>query len=547
MLKQLQAKVWSNKEAALLSAGILLLLYIISFAYWYPVYESNDDMSFQLFATGFYTGQPEPFLRFTNILFGYLLVGLYSISEQLNWYTLCILAAQFIAFWSILYFSIKGRKGVLPFLFVTTLFVMPAWYVVLSINFTTTAALASLAAFIVLSCAASRKAYAWALLIYSIGIIIRWESVVMTHLLLGPLFLVRFGFRKSFQQFWPVATVAVVFIFLNMLSVSDQWQEVAKLGEGKALVDFPVSRELANLSEEQLKKAGWSRNDVDMFRNFFFEDTSVMTTEHIQKLRSQLTPPGLNPLGQWRQLLRNTIHWFGLLPPLAYLLLAVGFVLCLRMQWKESLLLGILFVAVTVLFAWTYLPRIRGMVTIELTVLASMLWIISQTAYPSKKPWLLVMGIIAGTGLFISETQKHLPNAKALRQMAESRFNYVKENPEYNYVVFTTAMRFEGLNPLKQYWTTANHDMRFIWAANLGGTPYQAAALRRLQTPDVFTLLSDSSKGRLLSRYEFEPEMLRKYFEERKNESYTFKAIKPQDEFYVWKFEKETIEMPTEN
>lgn len=56
-------KFGQNKEAALLSAGILLLLYIISFAYWYPVYESNDDMSLlQLFATGFYTGQPEPFL-----------------------------------------------------------------------------------------------------------------------------------------------------------------------------------------------------------------------------------------------------------------------------------------------------------------------------------------------------------------------------------------------------------------------------------------------------------------------------------------------------
>jgi hypothetical protein len=541
MKQLLFEKQMTRMQSALWSAGIIGLLYLVNFSFFYPVYESNDDITFQLYASGFYTGEPEFRLIFTNSVFGFLLNGLYTLSEQINWYTLFILVFQFLAFWNLLYQAGKKDQGVFYWLIVLFLIVFPAWYITLKINFTTTAALLSLSGFLSLINAKTRKEYVIAWLLYFLGIMLRYESVILTHMLFVPFALLHHGWKNIpvlLRRFSVPAMLFAGLFLIQALSYRDSaWQQLFKLNQEKALLDQPVSRKLTELDVAPLKAAGWSKNDVDLFRNFVFEDPETMQPDKIKALSGLLPAKSYNPLQSWREILHGTIQWLQLLHPLFLLLLIEGLLLVAWINRMQTALILALFIGVTAFFAWLYLPRTRGMVSIELAALSLIAsLIVSGKGSPKKLQWMrLLVFSLTGSLILVQMFQRNIETGFPLRQQAEAKFNYLQTHTNFTHVIVSTSMQFEGLHPLKQYWQRSNQDIKFIWAANMGGTPHQTKAMKRLQTENVYQLLLRDDT-RLIGSYDFEPRLFQTYFQERLEREVPFETIKDDPGFYVWKF-----------
>lgn len=534
-----------NRKLASMSwinAGILFGLYLISFLFLYPVYESNDDVSFQMLLSGFYTGQPEHLLIFTNTALGILLSNFYKISQNINWYTWFMLAAQFLAFWSILRTVIKKDQYIFYLALALAFIVLPGWYTVLKLNFTTIATLLSIAAFLVMMQQENRREYCLAVVLYSLGFLIRWESVIMTHILLGPLMLIHLGFRKSIRQFWPIALIAGALFLFNQFSYQGEWKAFLKLHKAKALVDHPMSRSFPQLTEEQLHRAGWSKNDAELFQNFIFEDPSTMQVEKIQALRTQLPAEDFNPFRNWRVMLRRTIHWLDLLSPSAYLLLGIGLLMAWLVNRRYTLMLAALLVFTTALFAFLFIPRYRGIMSIELTALAGIFWICLQQNEQQRFILLRMAGIGAGIYLFGLLISQHLAEAPDLRRMANRQYAYLQQHPEQVHVVISPGVRFEGLHPLKSCWKNEPETMRIIWAANLGGSPYQQAALRRVNADNVFYLLSERDNARLITSTPAVAQWVQRYFQEHRRQNCTPTEKTSEAFFHVWKFSCRAME-----
>jgi hypothetical protein len=92
----------------------VVLMSAVEFAFLlflFPLtYEVSDDYVMNSLASGALTGDPSPYLSFTNIIIGYVLTLFYSVIPNLNWYTIYMLSSLFIGYSTIQYsfFKLKG-------------------------------------------------------------------------------------------------------------------------------------------------------------------------------------------------------------------------------------------------------------------------------------------------------------------------------------------------------------------------------------------------------------------------------------------------------
>ena len=270
-------------QAILWAIAVNFILFSLFLTYAVPLYETNDDLTMQMIASGFYTGHPDGHLVFTNILIGWALCFLYGTWPGCNWYLIYLLVIHFAALTAIAFLIVSRRGGWLFTLLYIGFFMFVETHILLYLQFTTTAFLAGTAGLLLLvdGLQPGHRAY-WPKVIIGIAFaglmcLIREPVALLLVIIAGPFFLERIGLANWRRLFG--ISLACTFIFLILHGINrwpyqhdPAWAEFSEYSRIRGQIH---GTPLQKLIPEAAPAVGWSKNDGWMFSQFYFSDPEV--------------------------------------------------------------------------------------------------------------------------------------------------------------------------------------------------------------------------------------------------------------------------------
>jgi len=192
---RLHSKVSYTSEKRRYSIAAVFVALIMSLTYLFvPIrFGTVDDVTMMYIVSGNFTGSPSPYLFWSNILFGYLLSGLYTLLPAVPWYGIVYIAFIFFAQMMIAksFLKIAAQKQIsifVPLGLYTILYMFGLFYWTAVIQFTTTPAMMGAAACVVIAslyCGESKKARIWD--IVSIILLIFFAYIIRRRSAMGTL------------------------------------------------------------------------------------------------------------------------------------------------------------------------------------------------------------------------------------------------------------------------------------------------------------------------------------------------------------------------
>jgi hypothetical protein len=300
-----------------------------------PGYAINDDIKMISLVAGYPTGTPVPFLVFSNVLLGFLLVPLYGLPTHINWEVLFFILAQFMSVWALLDVVLSSWLKAGHKAFGTTVVLVSEAYFALNITFTTTASFACLAGSCMLISAArrSRNLRLAPILLGSIlivaGGLIRFEMVpIVLSLAVPAAALARKAFviRRLVVSCLAVGLVVSACYLFDRLYVraSSDWHTYDVYNNTRSLIQD--THRLENLGRS-VRRIGWSANDQELFIRWYYPDEQTYSLEKLQFLVTHVSALSSNPGFTMLSILQAPFSPF-LLP---YLL-----VICASYLWMYS-------------------------------------------------------------------------------------------------------------------------------------------------------------------------------------------------------------------
>jgi hypothetical protein len=282
-----------------------------------PVYETSDDVGMSMVSAGLgFAERPDDHLLYTSFIIGRCLNAIYSISPDLPWYALYLLASQTLAMVVIIRL-LPGRGSLL----IPALFLLSCLRPVEMLQFTTTAALvASAGSLLLLTGAEHSHKKGWilrflfpALMLFALSALIRHLSTYLILLLTALVVVVKslasLDRRKLLIGLLSVAAAAALTLTLSLLNgyhhSKGEWKNFYRMTHlhynlfetGRTKSDSPETK-------AAIKKAGWSANDIAMFNNWFSLDPDLFNPNKLARL-DQILPQAHNktdPLDVFLQL-----------------------------------------------------------------------------------------------------------------------------------------------------------------------------------------------------------------------------------------------------
>ena len=169
-------------------------------------FEENDDVMMAMIANGTYSGVPDFHLVYINVLYGWVLTLLYSLTTAIEWYTLAFAALHVLSL-SILAYCVlttPNRAKWERVLWLIVLYVLWA-RIIVALQFTTTAGLVTLAGCMLLL-RESAKARWTGVVMVIIGALIRFMADGLVGLLMAPIIL--YTYRLEWRKY--IAIVAML-------------------------------------------------------------------------------------------------------------------------------------------------------------------------------------------------------------------------------------------------------------------------------------------------------------------------------------------------
>lgn len=311
MSKQFNTTLENNR---LLTAFIIVsTLFFLILAVFTPAYETNDDTAMALSVAGkVITDEPNPYIRNSNILIGFILTGLHSLSQNIPWYACYLVLSHFLAqvfllYSLILYKNEKDGTTVTVMLY-TLYFILVEIHFLLNLQFTTTACVCALAGLFLFYTAVERQydtnknntlMYAGACGILFLSSLIRFEALLLMTALFLPL-----PFYRLLKNFNKKTLLKYVFFFAitGVLSVGansynsyylkkdGKWDEYfEKLPLLQRIIDFGQTPYNEN-TKEKFDKVGWSYVDFAMLMGWNFSDKELFSTDKMKLLLAEFPP-----------------------------------------------------------------------------------------------------------------------------------------------------------------------------------------------------------------------------------------------------------------
>lgn len=253
----------------------LLILHICLYFLLPLGYETNDDIFIELSYSGHFTGHPEYGGLFQHILLGKCLSFLYSINNAINWYGILLNASLFLA--SFLLCSVvidENPEWQLPLL---ALVIGTFCIFSMKMNFATVSFFCGFSA-IISFFTKTFKFRSWRFIILIIliclSITIRAHFFILSMFLAAPVVVNKLGLKDKMLWYKLAMLFAIYFLFSfsNQLYYNHdlRWKEFHSL---YASMVYLLDNDAFNLYyvRDHLKSIGWTENDFQLFKNFYFE------------------------------------------------------------------------------------------------------------------------------------------------------------------------------------------------------------------------------------------------------------------------------------
>jgi hypothetical protein len=299
-------------------------------------FESNDDIGMAQIVSGVTTGTPSAELIFTNILIGSVLKFLYGLNNRVNWYTLYLLVTHFVALTGLLWAFLRLQPSRLAVILFALLFVEFEVALLLRLQFTSTAILATVSG-IVLTLShdeaagqRSRPAIVYGSGLIILGGLIRPDAMYYAIVLLVPLF----AYEALFFRRWrPFAAIGLCVIAVAAAAALDgwhyrsdpAWREFMAYNRARAYIhDLPIVSYEDN-TRFFFDRIGWTYTDWGMFTNWFFADRETFSRERLEAILNRFQGSTWSR-AKSPQYLSDSLRPISGFPPLVYanLLLAVA-------------------------------------------------------------------------------------------------------------------------------------------------------------------------------------------------------------------------------
>ena len=188
---------------------IVLLANIVYFAvmaWLLPLgFEENDDVMMAMIANGSYSGAPDYHLVYINVLYGWVLAGLYSLTKAVEWYTLSFAVLHVLSMSALSYclITMPNRARWEKILWLIILYVLWA-RIIVALQFTTTAGLVCLAGCVSLL-RESKKARWIGVAMVIIAALIRFWAAGLVGLLMAPIIV--YTYRLEWRKYIAVVVM----------------------------------------------------------------------------------------------------------------------------------------------------------------------------------------------------------------------------------------------------------------------------------------------------------------------------------------------------
>jgi hypothetical protein len=287
----------------------------IAYLFFEPVYQSNDDISLEMLASGrWIAAAPTPYLLFPNILLGRLLTFLYTAWPGLPWYRVITTGVHLSASLVIAKLAFEQKWSWGRLVLILNYFLVFDVYFYLRPHFAITAGVAAQAALLLwLSRLMKRERWGWCSLLIFAGLFLMSSLIRIYSCLLivlqalptalfamaaGPVSLANGSSRnqaghrtprKVVPGLWPLVSCLLIAAAAQIYNdhsyaTSAGWEDFYRYNILRA--QFTDYRQAPyNLSTKRFfDQVGWSANDLDMLESWFFLDDKLYSRQKFEQI-----------------------------------------------------------------------------------------------------------------------------------------------------------------------------------------------------------------------------------------------------------------------
>jgi hypothetical protein len=306
---------------------------------------TNDDAAIAAIARGDYTGKGSSSLVVAPAMFGHVLRLGYGLFPHLPWYGIALYALQIVAWAAIgtAIFTLRRRPPIAERIVVAATILALAPWMILRPSYTPTSLLLGVTGIIVFAVAAKVPGRVGTIYAVAGGVLLgtvdfmRASSFLAVVIVFAPVLAViavKAGIRRSAVFALVVGMLLLVGLGTNRLeySRSAEWRNFMKMNSARKWLHDTPRLANENVSDADLQRVGWTRNDLRLFASFIYPDPNVYSEHNIHAMATA-SPLVRNNIGPRRifDVLRNASdrHLIEQGPVVASLVL-VGAVLALR-------------------------------------------------------------------------------------------------------------------------------------------------------------------------------------------------------------------------
>lgn len=429
--------------AVLHAVTITALFLFVTYSFFPPFWETNDDVGISMVAHGYGVAKnAQPHLVFSNVIWGYIVRAIPDFNNVVGYSSatlICLASVGAVIFWACRRSGLGWGCSILIF---TLLFVRPALFPQFTINAGLLVVAAIICWYVYGQTNDSRTLIAGCLFAY-FGYLIRDQEfllVVLVALPMLPWFKI-FNERKT-----RIAAISLVAIIGGSAIVNIEHyrgMEWAVFHEFTSaigpIVDFGGSIRLKQ-QPDILVRHGFSINDIDLLENWFFIDPHIVSAPRLHAIVDELGPLPLQTsawVNGWMALKAFT-------NPILLPGTSVAILFTLFQRDRKVLLIWALVITATFLLGFIG----RGGVTrvyVPLVALLVIAPLLRQKIYPRHLRWLVICAVAPLAAFNAQTVFLESKNASALSARI---LNDLKEFPTDPVVSWGSSFPLESAFPV---------------------------------------------------------------------------------------------------
>lgn len=293
----------SKKLDLLLAFGINIIFFVVYTCFFELLHETNDDLALSFLVEGAY-GERTEYLVYQNVLWGKLLIGLYSLIPAIKWYNILMYLMLFLTFLALTYVFIRVQGRKMGLVSSTALLLFCGYYSYVVFQYSRIAPLATAGGLILLfyaiEHAQSKVEKTIGILVGALlavwGSMLRFQMFALAVVLVGGVIGLYKVWQivKEKQSDWvkQIGTYVLVFGTVGALSLlcyvidgmhyssDEEWSKYQEFNKVRTELwdyGFPDYEE----NQEAYESVGISENDYNYYLMWNM-DEEVMTIENLQ-------------------------------------------------------------------------------------------------------------------------------------------------------------------------------------------------------------------------------------------------------------------------